>query len=90
MSGQAANVVLPDDLVQEIDDLVGTSGRGEFLAGLGDAKYKAGCGRRSPRHRRADYQLARGWQPVDNLPPIGGALWARRAAGERKWHPNVR
>jgi hypothetical protein len=34
MSTRRAHIVLPDDLVHQIDDLVGTRGRSEFLVDL--------------------------------------------------------
>jgi hypothetical protein len=65
--GQTANVVLPDDLVREIDDLVGAPCRDEFFAGL--------ARREVHRLRLVHFldQHPQGWNLTDHLELDGGA-----------------
>jgi hypothetical protein len=67
MSGQAANVALPDDLVREIDDLVGAPGRDEFLAGLARREVHR------LRLRHFLNQSPHGWNLMDHPELDGGA-----------------
>jgi hypothetical protein len=72
MGSQRAHIVLPDDLVQEIDRVVGPRGRSSFLVETARAELR----------RRRLLTLLRGHQPIwqaNDHPELisGAAAWVR-------------
>jgi hypothetical protein len=77
MSIKRAHVVLPEKLVQEIDEIAGARGRSAFLAGLAERELK----------RRRLLRLFKRKDPIwkdENHPELrdGATAWVRKLRAE--------
>jgi metal-responsive CopG/Arc/MetJ family transcriptional regulator len=73
MAHRRAHVVLPDDLISEIDQIVGARGRSAFLAGIARKEV------RRLRLLQLLQQTGSGWKDADH-PELkqGAAAWVSR------------
>ena len=81
MAGRRAHIILPEELVEEIDTLVGPRGRSRFIVEAASAEA------RRQRQLRALKEAAGSWKDVDHPELKGGArTWVRkiRKEGEKR------